>query len=91
MTPEEKARTEQAMADAQRSDEISGAQENEQKWKRQRELDGHDRLIARGAAMAARDVLGDGGPGKEPGAYTVHEARDRAAHTPPASTREPEK
>lgn len=59
--------------------------------RRQRDLDTHDRLVLRGAADASRDVLPDNGPGKEPGAYTTHEARDRAAHTPPAHTLEPEK
>ncbi len=58
--------------------------------RRQQDLDIHDRLMLRGAADASRDVLHDNGPGKEPGAYTIHEARDRAAHTPPAHTLEPE-
>ncbi len=58
---------------------------------RQRELDTHDRLVMRGAAQSARDVLHDNGPGKEPGVYTIQEARDRAAHSAPVHAREPEK
>jgi hypothetical protein len=58
--------------------------------RQQRDLDAHDRMIARAAAEAARDALHDNGPGRASGEYTVHEARDRAAHTP-ALTREPEK
>jgi hypothetical protein len=42
----------------------------------------HDRLTARNAAHAARDALHDASADFNPGAYTVREARDRAAHTP---------
>ena len=59
--------------------------------KRQQELDAHDRMVMRGAAQASRDALHDNGPGKEPGAYTAQEARDRAAHTPGLHQMEPEK
>jgi hypothetical protein len=45
-------------------------------------LNEHDRLTARNAAHAARDALHDAGADFKPGAYTVWEARDRAAHTP---------
>jgi hypothetical protein len=90
--PEQQARVDQALSNADLSDETSGAHQSDERLKqRQRELDGHDRLMARGAAMAARDLLRDSGPGKEPGAYTVYEARDRAGHTPAALAREPEK
>lgn len=81
---------EKALADAQSSDAIAGASPADESVKRQRELDAHDRLMAPSAAEASRDALHDNGPGKEPGACTVHEARDRAAHTP-VLTREPEK
>jgi hypothetical protein len=91
MTPDQKGRVDQALADAQWSDEISGAQEKEQRGRRQRELDAHERLMAHDAASASRDVLHDNGPGRDPGEYTVHEARDRAAHTPAAPAREPER
>jgi len=50
---------------------------------RQNELDAHDRLMLRQASESARDTLHDNGPGKEPGAYTTQEARDRAAHAAP--------
>jgi len=91
MTNDEQERVEQAQADAQWSEEISGADSpNEKRRRRQRELDGHDYLTAHGAAEAARDALHEGGPKKEAGAYTVHEARDRAAHTP-SIAKEPEK
>jgi hypothetical protein len=91
MTDDEQARADQARADAQWSEEISGAKpDDEMRRRRRRELDAHDYLMAHGAAEAARDALHDSGPGKEPGAYTVHEARDRAAHTP-SLAREPEK
>jgi hypothetical protein len=79
------------MANVQWSDEISGAHEEEPRRKRQRDLDGHDRMMARGAASASRDALHDIGPGRDAGEYTVFEARDRAAHTPCAHTREPER
>jgi hypothetical protein len=91
MTPEEMERTEQATANAQWSDDISGAQEKERKWERQRELDGHDRLMAGAAASASRDALHNGAAGKNPGDYTVYEARDRAAHTPSVGAPEPER
>ena len=40
-------------------------------------------MVASGAADASRDALHDSAPPKDTGSYTVHEARDRAAHTPP--------
>jgi hypothetical protein len=90
MTNDEQARVEQANADAAWSEEISGAhQEDAKRRQRRRELDAHDHVMAHGAAEAARDALRDSGPGKTPGAYTVHEARDRAAHVPSIAT-EPE-
>jgi hypothetical protein len=52
-------------------------------------LDAHDRMMSRGAAEAARDALHDSVPDSRPGAYTTHEARDRAGHTPPLQDREP--
>ena len=70
-----------AVDKALKQGETSSAINAEQQANRQRDLNTHDRM-ARGAAEASRDVLHDCGPGKEPGAYTVHEARDRAAHTP---------
>lgn len=82
---------EKALSDAQSSDAVGGAAPADESVKRQRELDAHDRLMARSAAKASRDTLHDSGAGKEPGVYTVHEARDRAAHTAPAGTREQEK
>ena len=95
VTPEQKANVDKALGDAQSSDEIGGAGLGDEKRARQqRDLDTHDRL-ARGAAEASRDALHDSGPGKGPGDYTVREARDRAAHTPPIAQRdagrEPEK
>lgn len=77
------SQTEKALNHTERSADVSA--------KRQRELDAHDRMMMRGAAEASRDALHDNGPGKEPGAYTVQEARDRAAHTPPAHRMEPDK
>jgi hypothetical protein len=82
MTPEERERVGQALGQALSSDEVSGIPESERTWQRQRSLDAHDRIMASKAAEAARDVLHDSSPLKEPGSYTVYEARDRAAHTP---------
>ena len=90
MTPEEKERVERAITDAQSSDDIAGGQQRELQVRRQGELDWHDRLMARGAANASRDALHDGNSGKQPGDYTVYEARDRAAHTPHISVRDRE-
>lgn len=59
--------------------EADGAQE---KQRRQRDLDAHDRMMASRAADTARDTLHDSTPFREVGSYTVFEARDRAAHTP---------
>ncbi len=90
MTPEERERIGQALLAAQSSEEIAEAQEMQRRGQQRRELDAHDRLMAARAAEASRDVLHDSTPFKEPGSYTVHEARDRAAHTPPV-TREAER
>lgn len=49
----------------------------------QRDLDTHDRMMKSRAADAARDTLHNSTPFEEPGSYTIYEARDRAAHTPP--------
>jgi hypothetical protein len=56
--------------------------EENEKERSQRELNEHDRLMERGAAHASRDAQHDGNAWQEPGAYTIQEARDRAAHTP---------
>lgn len=90
MTPEEKERVEQTLADGAASDEGAGFNDREQKAKRQRALDGHDQLMARGAAEASRDALHDNGPGKRRGQYTVAEARDRAGHVTPLHATGPE-
>jgi hypothetical protein len=79
----ERAKVHKALADTQLSAGSAGATPIDASLKRQRDLDVHDRLMAQGAAKASRDALHDSGSGKEPGAYTTHEARDRAAHTPP--------
>jgi hypothetical protein len=79
-----------AVDKALKQGEASSAINAEQQANRQRDLNTHDRM-ARGAAEASRDVLHDCGPGKEPGAYTVHEARDRAAHTPAVHTIAPQR
>lgn len=75
--------TSKALSHSEKSADISAT--------RQHALDAHDRLMMRRAAESARDVLHDNGPGKEPGIYTTHEARDRAGHAAPAYAREPEK
>src|SRR5580704_6465565 len=64
-------------------------QEREGRRQRERGLDAHTRLIASRAVDASRDALHDSAPLQEPGAYTVHESRDRAAHVP-SLAREPE-
>ena len=61
------------------------AEENasdERRRKSVRELAEHDRVMASSAADSARDVLHDASAGQAAGAYTVEQARDRAAHTP---------
>src|SRR5579885_2874254 len=75
------------IADAIREQEASQPDTVEKVARRQRDLDTHDRMVARAATEAARDTLHDSGPGRLPGEYTTHEARDRAHHTP-AFTRE---
>jgi hypothetical protein len=80
----ERAKVDKALADTQLSAATADAAPADQSRKRRRDLDAHDRLMAQGAAKASRDALHDSGPGKESGAYTVREARDRAAHTPRA-------
>lgn len=82
MTPEEKERVGRALEGALSSDAVSATPEREQLAQRRQSLDFHDRMVASKAAEAARDALHDNAPFKEPGSYTVHEARDRAAHTP---------
>ena len=82
MTPEERERIAQALGQALTSDEVSATPEGERIEQRRHSLDFHDRVMASKAAEAARDVLHDNTPLKERGSYTVHEARDRAAHTP---------
>ena len=83
MKPEERERVGQALLAAQASEEIAEALEIQRRGQQRRDLDAHDRLMASRAAEASRDVLHDSTPLKEPGSYTVYEARDRAAHTPP--------
>jgi hypothetical protein len=89
MTQDEKEKMERAMADAEWSDDVSTAQEREGRRQRERGLDAHTRLIASRAVDASRDALHDSAPLQKPGAYTVHESRDRAAHVP-SLAREPE-
>ena len=81
-SPQEQARIDKALAQSENS--LAAGE-------RRRELGEHDRLMAQRAAEAARDTLHDSGPGKEPGAYTTREARERAAHSPPLPGREPER
>jgi hypothetical protein len=90
MTPEQQERIEQTLADGAASDEDTGSAGREQKAKRQRALDGHDQLMARGAADATRDALHDNEPGTRRGQYTTAQARDRAGHVPPLHSPEPE-
>ncbi len=90
MTPEERERIGRALDGALLSDELSGLPESERVAQRRESLDFHDRMMASKAADAARDALHDSASLKEPGGYTVHEARDRAAHTP-SIAREPER
>jgi hypothetical protein len=58
------------------------SEDKRKRQQREEELAQHNRQVARDAAHASRDVLHDSAPDTEPGAYTTHEARDRAAHTP---------
>lgn len=57
-------------------------EQEERREKAARDLSGHDRMVTRSAAHAARDTLQDASAHHEPGAYTTYEARNRAAHTP---------
>jgi hypothetical protein len=75
------SRTQQALKQGETSINVAA--------RRQGALDLHDRLIMRGAAEASRDALHDNGTKTAPGTYTTYEARDRAAHTPPAHELEP--
>jgi hypothetical protein len=80
--PDEEERDGQGATAAPADDNAAGTQESERKRQRRRDLDAHDRMMARRAADAARDTLHDSTPFEQPGSYTVYEARDRAAHTP---------
>lgn len=88
MTPKESEKIQRALRDAVASEAVTDAENSAPKWQRQQSLDIHDRMMASRAADAARDTLHDGTPFKESGSYTVHEARDRAAHTPSIARRE---
>jgi len=82
MTPNDDEREGQGAIGGLAGNDASGAQSSEQRRQRQRDLDAHDRIVSARAAEAARDTLHDSTPLNEPGAYTIYEARDRAAHTP---------
>ena len=62
--------------------DASSTKETKRRRQRRVDLDAHDRIMASRTADVARDILHDSTPFKEPGSYTVFEARDRAAHTP---------
>jgi hypothetical protein len=82
MAPDETEKLGQAAIGDPSGGDASGTKEGKRRRQRRVDLDAHDRMMTSRTADVARDILHDSTPFKEPGSYTVFEARDRAAHTP---------